>query len=100
QRHSLRENFNSTDNPLHRIFPKTISTEIFPELPQKIIQHTQQTPGSRLSKKMPHRTFREDSCIQSQHQAFDPEKQKLCVHRVFASAPLVHPSDCNRESDY
>jgi len=33
---SIRENFNSSDDRLHQIFPKTISPKIFPELSQKI----------------------------------------------------------------
>ncbi len=65
--------FLSSHNSLHRIFPKTISSKIFPGTFPKHLSGTRNERPVRNFPKMPHRTFREDSCIQSPRHAADPE---------------------------
>jgi hypothetical protein len=58
------ENFSHTKN-IFWIFPKTISKKKFPETSQKIFPAHATNARFAIFLKMPHRTFRETSCIQS-----------------------------------
>jgi hypothetical protein len=74
-------------NPLHQIFPKTISPEIFPGTFTKNLSDTRDERTVRDFPKMPHRIFREDSCIQSSRHAADPASKPLLA--LFFRSPLV-----------
>jgi len=84
-RKSIRENFNSNDYPLHQIFPKTISPKNFSG------EHDKRTV--RDLPKMPHRTFREDSCIQSSPHAADPENRNEKTAQPFNQVRVGPPGN-------
>ena len=59
QRNSIRENFNSSNDPLHQIFPKTIPPKIFPGIFPKNFSGTHNDRPVRDFPKMPQRIFRQ-----------------------------------------
>ena len=85
---SIRENFSLAMIPFTQIFPKTISPEIFPGIFTKNLSGTRDDKPVRDFPKMPHRIFREDSCIQSQPHAADPASKPV------SASPLlpIHPA--------
>jgi len=56
-RNSIRENFNSIDNPRHQIFPKIISPKIFSGTSTKDLSTKRDERPVRDIPQMPHRTF-------------------------------------------
>jgi hypothetical protein len=73
-------------------FSKTISPEIFSGTLTKNLSGTRDERTVRHFPKMPHRTFREDSCIQSQPHAADPESNLVSASPLFISATQSAPS--------
>jgi len=77
-------------NQLHQISPKN-----FPGTFPKNLSGTRNERTVRDFPKMPHRIFREDSCIQSQPHAADPASKPLLA--LFFRLPLVTVSHSYRK---
>jgi len=88
------KNFSHTKN-IFWIFPKTIFPEIFPELSPKNFPAHAMNARFAIFLKMPHRIFREDSCIPSQPHAADPESKPLLA--LFFRLPIVTVSHSYRK---
>jgi hypothetical protein len=69
-------------------FPKQFPKKKFPETSQKIFPTHATNARFAIFLKMPHRTFRETSCIQSPRYATDPESKPVSANPLLP----IHPA--------